>query len=198
MTYQNLPTFGIRGGRPSNRSHHRSRARTTTLFALIGAVIGVVSLTTVSSAQPASDRRGGVIFVEPTTDENFFRIGLSWSFAVSPASAPRNLSTALDLYVNGTRIQSTLVDVIVGSGSTFCGSPPCNGSCGSALINGQNAAMLCYVDGPPPSDDCDCGQWITTDVDDSCYLEPGDEIMVLLRPAPGSVPEENGGNDRSE
>ena len=43
--------------------------------------------------------------------------------------------------------------------------------------------MVCHDDGT----DCAGGHWITWDTEEPAV--PGDEIMVLLRPAPGALPE---------
>jgi hypothetical protein len=123
-----------------------------------------------------------------------------WTFDVQPTSAPLDLSTVVALAINGTVVEELTAQIAVDGGSGLgCDTPPCGGGgCGSATLNGGAAALLCYPDGPctPTFCDCDCGYWITSQFGDQ-ELSPGDEIMVILRPAPGALPEDDQSDDRT-
>lgn len=121
-----------------------------------------------------------------------------WAAEVDNNTVPLDLSTEVEVRVNGTAVVSTIVPVAIDAGSPGCvGGPPCNGVCGSGVFDIQSATMTCHkdTDCTPAACDCDCGYWIATPQGLPTPLSPGDEIMVLLRPAPGALPEPDTSDD---
>jgi len=126
------------------------------------------------------------------------RISAVWTFSAEETSVPLDLSTEVALLINGTQVDLQTAVIQVDAGSGFCeAGPPCNGACGSANLNGGAVSLLCYKDGPctPEFCDCDCGYWITSEFE-GWDLSPGDEIMVILYPSPGALPEPDTSDDR--
>lgn len=111
-----------------------------------------------------------------------YDVEVSGSYSFHGPSGTLNLDTTLELLVNGVPVSEVSIpahaDQIYDQG---CFTVGCGQGCGT--INGIPA----YCD-PYLWWDCGCGGgWIGLFED--VPLEPGDEIMVLLRPAPGALPE---------
>jgi hypothetical protein len=111
---------------------------------------------------------------------------VAWSATITPTSAPLDLSFNLALFVNGGSAPRwlTTIDLDVNPGAGFCGGPaPCGGGCGTGYIDGITAAaFLCL--------DCSCAlPPLLAPIPPQPSLQPGDEIMVILYPASGAVPE---------
>ncbi len=107
----------------------------------------------------------------------------------------RDLSTDVSFLVNGT-VQNTVSQMIViaaGSGSG-CAELPCDDSeCGHVTFAGYAASIYCRessfcADGPVGCE-CRCGDVIEVFGLREQGVQPGDEITVLLRPAPSAEPE---------
>jgi hypothetical protein len=72
----------------------------------------------------------------------------------------------------------------------LCGAGNCSAGCGGGYIDGVFNTMLCLKDTPCAGNcGCDCRfPYITTTLP-SVEFSPGDEIIVILLPPPGSLPE---------
>jgi len=114
-----------------------------------------------------------------------------------PLTAPANLSTRVEFRRNGATLGSQIVPIILEFADGFCSSPPCIGACGSAILWGGEAQLLCHADCYHADCHCDCGAWLTAELP-SGPLEPGDELTATLFPAPGAVPEPNPSDDSKE
>ncbi len=107
----------------------------------------------------------------------------------APAQTTLVLSTEAVLFVNGAETQRDVVDIVVFAGSGNCGA--CAGGCGQGAVNGMAAALLCLEEGQVG---CSC-QFPPITSSFPTPLSPGDEIMVLLRPAPGASPDTHADDD---
>ncbi len=109
-----------------------------------------------------------------------------------------DLSTEVELLINGATAGTIVID-----GATLGPSFGCVGSCGSncgpLYIDGAFNTLLCRFDGPLPGGgvDCDCGYWLAPAFP-PVPLTPGDEVTVLLRPAPGGIPEQDTADDQMQ
>ena len=92
------------------------------------------------------------------------------------SDGPGDVSTDVFLAVNGSTVAVRTINVNATSG---CGPCP--------------LGLLCYCTGAGESN-CACDAWYTTE-EFEVELQPGDEIMVLLRPSPGAMPEGNSDDD---
>jgi len=170
---------------------------------LIGSALQVAALTMAASAQTQVDRQilgVGLTPIQGVGGDNFFDIWVECTLAIGPTSVTTDASIEILVFKNGSAapIRSKIVQVIVNAGSGICGVTGCNGGCGGGYIDGVFNTMLCLTDPPGcNTGNCDCGcrfPSITADLGPE-PLVPGDEIMVLLRPAPGAIPEPGGDND---
>ena len=101
---------------------------------------------------------------------------------------PRDLSTNVQLQVNGLPLAETSTPVSIDPVSGLCvDGPSCGGSCGTGGVAGLGVSLICLSDGPG---DCKCAMppivWRLTD---PWLLQPGDQITAILTPAPGAEPE---------
>lgn len=151
--------------------------------------------------EPAWDRKIQGISILPAREPGRYDIFVAWTAAAEPSSAPLDLSTEVQFYLNGTRIGDTVAEQLEMypdyQPCEFSGS--CGGSCGGGNLNGANFGLLCYEDCPghnypnyPP--DCDCGAWFKAEIPGE-ELEAGDEIAVILYPAPGALSDIDTSND---
>jgi hypothetical protein len=148
----------------------------------------------------------------PTAD-SFFDIWVEVEIGdqnAVPNSTPLDLSTEILVHVNGS-LQAThtiqvQLDPLAGGECADCTTTDCSSlSCGTA--GNGSAQMYCVKDGdcagPGSVQDCKCVLPKPCLADPSCVadlplatlsLQPGDEIMVLLRPAPGALPDDESDN----
>jgi len=180
------------------RSGDSGRASTPGWWAVVATIaIALLSILSVDSmAQGGWNRKLESSAILPTGQGDAHEVHIVWTVSVEPSSVPLDLSTIFEVYANGSLLASQLIPGTIDGGSQFCGDVPCNGSCGTGYFEGVwQGALLCFLDGPPPSNDCDCGQRLAVQLDEPCSLRPGDEIMVILRPAPGALPEPDTSDD---
>ena len=153
---------------------------------LLLCAILIIATTALAQPTPEWNRKVAGIGLEPlATADSFFDVFVLVDLQASATTANVDLSTELELMVNGTSVGglqswSVQLDGPTGDCESSCGS-----NCGSLYIDGVLNTMTCHLDGPG---DCDCGYWLTASFG-GVALTPTDEIMVLLRPAPGAVPE---------
>lgn len=91
-------------------------------------------------------------------------------------------STEVEILINGTPLTQLIEGVTVtpaaGCAGINCGTQPC----------------ICHC--PPNPCICECGPTTITSAPAQATLLPGDEIVVILRPAPGAAPDSNGSDDQ--
>ena len=119
-----------------------------------------------------------------------------WSVGLDETtSVPLDLSTEVQILVNGTPASSSTYLVSVDPASGFCtDGGSCGGSCGSGYIDGVFNQLLCLPEGPG---DCACRFPSITAPSGSPppELQVEDEIMVLLMPAAGALPDPDPSDD---
>lgn len=172
-----------------------SWTRTAVVLPLLG-----VAWTGTALGQTPHNRAIAQIAVTPLpVAGGLYDITVEWSFTVEPATTPFDFSTELVLHVNGVQVDVESASIQVDAGSSGCIAPPCSGTCGSASSSGSAATLFCFKDGPctPLLCDCDCGYWLSTTFPGQA-LSQGDEISVLLRPAPGALPDGDTGDNQLE
>lgn len=99
-------------------------------------------------------------------------------------SAPQDYATDMTVMVNGVAIDEQRLPLTVGPG----GGPS---GCGTSCLTTQ-PCVCCNVGGDVV---CFCGGWITAGEPSHATLQPEDVIEVLLRPAPGALPERDPSDD---
>ncbi|MCA9727532.1 MAG: hypothetical protein KC729_07600 [Candidatus Eisenbacteria bacterium] len=167
-----------------------------TALATLGASLAGVFIATSADAQTLYDRKAMALSIlEDATGQPTVH---AWgTIQVADSSVPADLSTDLELLVNGLLVDSASFDITIDGnpGGSCSAGPPCNGSCGSGSVNGQNVTLRCFKDCVGASCDCTCGLWISAELNPTVPIVYGDEIMVILRPAPGAVPETDTADD---
>ncbi|MBM4112991.1 MAG: hypothetical protein FJ253_06400 [Phycisphaerae bacterium] len=177
---------------PKNLTLNRGLNRTAMMLAIGGALAGA------SLASAGIDREILGVAITPSSpgELSFYDISLKLTVATTPSSAPTNASMLVALQRNGSTVPGGLatINVQLDGGSGFCGAGGCGPSCGGGYINGVFNTMLCLKDPPDCAGGCDCEcrfPSITWEFPNQEF-EPGDEIVVILIPAPGSAPEPTG------
>jgi hypothetical protein len=100
-------------------------------------------------------------------------------------STPLDLGTEIDILVNGT----LLATQTIGFDVTPAGLPS---GCGTSCFTFE-PCVCCDIGGTIV---CYCGgSFVAPASTSSASLQPGDEIMVLLRPSPGALPEPDTNDD---
>jgi hypothetical protein len=172
--------------------------RSKLTMALLAALVAVAGYWGEATAQTPWNRDLQTLTVLPDPAGGYM-VQAIWTADVEATSTPLDLSTEVVLHVNGTAIASFSFTLQFDAGSGFgCESgPPCIGSCGSGTLDGGALTLFCYEDGECTVTfcDCDCGTWIVADFGPQPLLT-GDEIMVLLRPAPGALPDTDTSDDQ--
>jgi len=166
---------------------------TRRLVPFLVCTILIIATTALAQPTPEWNRKVAGIGLAPSpTADSFFDVFVQLDLQASATTANLDLSTELELMINGTPVgglQSWSVEL---DGPTGDCESSCGSGCGSLYIDGTINTMTCHLDGPG---DCDCGYWLSASFG-GVELTPGDEIMVLLRPAPGAVPETDETDDR--
>ncbi len=170
-------------------------------------------------AQTQWNRKIGAVAITPTSGSplagSFFDVFVDWSIVGeggSPSSVPLDMSTEVLVMRNGTLIDLRLVtvslDPLAGGDCTDCQTTNCGDlNCGTAG-NGL-ADLQCVKDdfcfGPGSVLDCRCTCPKPCLADPTCVpdlplatavpMVAGDEIMVILRPAPGALPDGDPSDD---
>jgi hypothetical protein len=156
---------------------------TKTIIA-IGALFVAASM---AQAQPAPEwnRKVEAIAVLPSAaaGDSFFDIFAVISVSANGILTTSDLSMEMDVVINGTTTQT---QTVIASAEDPTPVDSCDGLCG-------NRNCVCVNVGD--SQVCGCNiVIIKVPADEPEPGAPGDEIMVLLRPAPGALPE----NDQSD
>jgi hypothetical protein len=152
---------------------------------LIGAALlgGLLTAQTQAQTDPWN-RKVEAIAVVPN-DTGGHRITAAIGVGSESPSTPLDLGTVVEYYVNGLLIDTQPIGFEV----TPAGLPS---GCGTACFTFQQC-VCCNINGEII---CTCGSWfVGNSSTDTQTLQPEDEIMVLLRPAPGALPETSTSDD---
>lgn len=137
------------------------------------------------------DRDAAVLVFPPAPGGGASTRALVRILARSGMAAGDDASTVAELQVNGTTVAVRTWDVSLADGgdpgacALDCGSS----GCGGMYVDGVFNTMTCHDLG----NDCACGHWFAWDP--GYEPIPGDELMILLRPAPGALPDPDPTND---
>jgi hypothetical protein len=131
-----------------------------------------------------------VAMLETEPGSGKYDLHVVWTASVGMTSTPADLTTEILAFVNTPEVPfaALTVEVAADPGSGFCGGAPCGGGCGTGYVDGVNAAALLCLD-------CECKFPSITTVVPEVPAAPGDEIMVLLRPAAGAWPDPDPSDD---
>lgn len=108
-----------------------------------------------------------------------------FSLSAAHLASPVDLSTRIEYRRNGITIGS---EIIVRTGLPS-GALGCTGL-------GCEDTDLCICDCSPPPCICECGPVVITSAGMATELTPGDEITIILYPAPGAAPESTTTDDQ--
>jgi hypothetical protein len=160
-------------------------------------------------AQPSWNRKVEAVAVIPSPSPGQHDVYVAWTVSVEPTSVPLDLSTEFELSINGVPVSTAplplSVDAGAGTGCDDCAGPTCGGGCGTGEVGGEVVTFLCTRDRVCPTDpsflECQCivpgpsccGNLVA--VGTAVPLTAKDKIIVLLRPAPGALPESDSSDD---
>jgi hypothetical protein len=155
-------------------------SRCTTPAVVVAALL-VTASSVIAQPTPTWNRKAEGIAVSPApVAGSFFDITVFGSIDAGDLTAPTDLSTEIEIRVSGTTVHLEV--------QTLTANPPTHGDC-SGLNCGTEP---CFCTPPPVV--CECGPIIIS-ASATTSLQPEDEIMVLLRPAPGAVPDSDESDD---
>jgi hypothetical protein len=146
------------------------------------------AISTTAFAQSPWNRQVTGIAVTPD-DAGSYDVHAAWTVSVAPTSDPLNLGLIVELRRNGVTVAATPHTVEVGGGSGTCATGGCSGTCGNSTIDGLYNDLFCVPD------ECDCRSLDRLTTFGGVPVVPGDEIMVILYPAPGALPEPDTSDD---
>jgi hypothetical protein len=179
--------------------HLRSDLFTLALLSTLSAAL-IMEGGAAAQSTPDWNRAIGPFGATPTSvgPPGSYDLSVGWEFeSVAAGATPGIFDTEVVYRVNGID-KTQLIVTASDPGSTggggnpsACGGAICGGSCGSATIGGSPVALQCL---PDLGGMCGCRAPITSVLPGE-PLTPGDEIMVLLRPAPGALPETDPSDD---
>jgi hypothetical protein len=147
----------------------------------IGALLLAAEPLTAQPVPSWNRKTEGVSVLPAPVAGSFFDITYFASITASDLTGPIDLSTELEIQVNGTPVHTETHSITA--------NPPTAGDC-SGLPCGDEP---CYCTPPPVV--CECGPVVISSVA-TVPATAGDEIIVLLRPAPGAVPETDQSDDQ--
>jgi hypothetical protein len=149
----------------------------------VAAVAALLVAASSVSAQPTPtwNRKVEGIAVSPVpVAGSFFSITGYASIDADNVDTQIDLSTEIEILINGTTAYIEQKNLVANPGT----HADCSGlDCG---------AEPCFCTEPPVV--CECGPIIIS-VETTTALQPEDEIMVLLRPAPGALPDDDESDD---
>jgi hypothetical protein len=157
-----------------------NRTLHTTLLA--GSTV-LVSAPALAQTAPEWNRRIEAIAVQPAVGGGhtiYTYVGVEASGLLTTT----DLSLELLVFVNGTAIDMQTLD--------FVGHPA--GAGGPGPMCQTNQDTICFDGGPGGTPLCICSNFVAPS-SSNASLQPGDELMILLRPAPGAVPESDTSDD---
>jgi len=171
----------------------------------VAGALAMAALATEARAQSAFDRSIETVAVLPDTSAparmSSHRVIVPIRITKHAAtSVPLNVSTEVEVHVNGTPVASQVLDLTLNPGDLggCTDGTGCGGSCGSYTEAGLNAALLCLAESCGDSG-CDCSCRTPPIVADfpGIPLQEGDTLLILIKPATqdGGEPEADTSND---
>jgi len=146
---------------------------------------------------PASNRGVVGIDIEPTVTPAQFNVFAHLTFETAALGREDlDLSTELAFLINGaTQMTVPRTLIMLGGAGAGCEAGPCDETeCGLVSFAVAAAPIFCRESAfcllSPVSCPCRCGDTIVVAGPREVELTPGDEITVILRPAPGAVDED--------
>lgn len=175
--------------------------RRMALLSALG-VLSSASLTPALAQNPAYNRTLIDLSVSPSSaGAGGYEVHVEWGVRRdSSLTASLDLSTDVQVFVNGAASLSAAQLVAVSFDSPYdgCGALGCQNQwgCANLTIDGLLLLGQCLDFGGAPDDThyCQCGASHNNNIG-VIPATVGDEIMVLLRPAPGALPELPGFGD---
>ncbi len=152
----------------------------------IGATLMALAFSSSLCAQTPWNRKveGISILPDPSSGRSAIRVYYSLLGGDTP-TAPQDYATDILVMVNGVLRDQQRIPLVVGPGGET------SGCAGIGCLTHQ-ACICCNIGGDVV---CLCGGWIAPSEPWHATLEPEDIIEVLLRPAPGAVPERDTSDD---
>jgi len=164
-----------------------TRTAFTTLVSLLLATGGWAQI-------PAENRGMASISFSQGSATGLYDIHAEWFVETEPTTAFKDLSAELDFVVNGVimAVESETATIAAASAACFGTTPPCsNGACGTwsiGILTANGTCVPSLLGGWIGFEFCTCACVVFTIAPD-VPMTPGDVIEVLLRPAPGALPE---------
>jgi hypothetical protein len=157
------------------------------------ALLGIPCLAADALAQGGWNRRlEAVAVTENATLPGTYDIHVVFEVHTDGGSTvPNNIGTSVDVNVDGLLVSSHTIPIGSDPGSGGCvDAAACGSGCGSGTVDGGTVGLLCVADGPcSPICDCKCTFPPITSTAPQNSMFVGDEITVILYPAPGAVPD---------
>lgn len=155
------------------------------------ATLAALPLAVSALGQPVEWNRratGLAVYTDPTS--GLPQVHAAWSFSIhDPNAFPPDFSTGMDLVVNGDVVSSIVIRATVDGPVADCAVGGCGGGCGNSTIDGLVNDLYCHPE------ECDCRPLDLVASFPPSPLQPEDEIMVILYPAPGALPEPDMSDD---
>ena len=149
---------------------------------MVGLFVLVLVVPVWSQVGPQWNRKVTAISVVPETNEpNIYHIRGYFLVDANDIGGEVNLSTVMEIRVNGVVVDQQIFRVLVSPAGR---SSPC-GTCDFFDI------CSCGTNPNTGVFSCQCGSFFTFGGHTE-PLQPGDEIMVILYPAPGALPDQPG------
>ncbi len=162
------------------------------------AAIAATCCSAAAKAQVLFDRKIDAVAVVPAEGGPrgllVYQVILMWHVEVGQTTSTLPLATEAVLMVNGVQRSAVSLGVAINGGTSVCGDfAGCQGSCGSWSAGAVGGTLLCVTEGPciPDCQSCHCQTPPIQTPFPPEPFDPGDEITVILRPAPGGLPEQN-------
>ena len=165
---------------------------------LILVVVGVLPALEVHAQGTTWNRRVTGVLLDETGTAGVYDIRAAFEVLAGggASSAPSDVGTEIEFFVNTLSV-GTLVVAVDPTGATpaSCAPATCGGTCGGGSFGGASGVMSCLSDGGAG---CECVSPPLEGVLPMQALQPEDYIEVLLRPAPGALPDSDSSDDTGE
>jgi len=167
---------------------------------ITGALVPAVVLAAgVAHAQGASEWNRSLerLRTQPGTVAGTLDLLVDWELVAVVGGTGADVGTEVELRRNGGTLSTLTVpgsDPGLSAGGAspgVCAPAACGGGCGSISVDGAATPLSCTS----APGGCGCRSGHLTAVFPSVVLTPHDEIMVILRPVPGAVPDTDTGDD---
>ena len=170
--------------------------KTFECLGVIGALtLGVMAAPAHAQSQWNRAVKGVSVIPSPGGSAGEFDVHVIWSAGVSDdLSTTLDLSTQVDLFVGTALVSSDQTQLQILPRDVGCvdtGMDCSRSDCGRGFVNGVINTMFCFEDFGCVGIECGCSCQFPPLATrfSQVSLRPEDEIMVLLRPAPGALPD---------